>query len=289
MFAITLEQKQYKTYILTDQLAQTRLEVVPERGGIITRWQVRGQDWLYLDTERYADPNLSVRGGVPILFPICGNLPDNTYEYEGKTYRLKQHGFARDRAWEVCDRYTQEGVGIALSLTSDDETRAVYPFDFRVTFTYRLQGNSLLIHQQYTNHSAVPMPFSTGFHPYFPVSDKSQLQLEIPATEFQTKADPTPQPFTGQFDYNQDEIDVAFHPVSQTSASVIDAARKQKLTLSYDPTFTTLVFWTVKGKDFYCLEPWSAPRNAMNSGQDLTYLEPGATLETQVKFSVSPV
>jgi len=32
-----------------------------------------------------------------------------------------------------------------------------------------------------------------------------------------------------------------------------------KLTLEYDDHYSTLVFWTVKGKDFYCLEPWAPP------------------------------
>jgi galactose mutarotase-like enzyme len=43
MFAIALQQQQYKTYVLTDDAAQSRLEVVPERGGIITSWRVQGK------------------------------------------------------------------------------------------------------------------------------------------------------------------------------------------------------------------------------------------------------
>jgi galactose mutarotase-like enzyme len=287
MFTITLDEKsQYKTYILFDDVADTRLEVVPERGGIITRWQVCGQDMLYLDTERYADPKLSVRGGIPILFPICGNLPDNTYTHEGKTYPLEQHGFARNMPWEVSERQTQDSASLSITLTSNDQTRAVYPFDFTVTYTYRLQANTLTIQQRYTNHSAVTMPFSAGFHPYFRASDKSQLQFEIPATEFQTKGSLTPQPFAGSFDMEQAEIDVAFRASAEES-SVTDLSQPMKMTLSYAPMFTTLVFWTVKGKDFYCLEPWSAPRNAMNTGEDLTLLEPGATVETWVKLAVN--
>jgi galactose mutarotase-like enzyme len=286
MFTIALNESPYQTYVLTDEEAQTSIEIVPERGGILTRWQVCGQDLLYLDAERYADPTLSVRGGIPILFPICGNLPDNAYTYEGKMYGLKQHGFARDMAWAVGERKTQDDASLSVILTSTDATRAVYPFDFEVVYTYRLKANSLLIQQRYTNRSAVTMPFSAGFHPYFKATDKSKLQFEIPATEFQTKGSLTPQPFTGSFDMEQDEIDVAFR-AGKELANVSDLSQPMKLTLSYDSMFTTLVFWTVKGKDFYCLEPWSAPRNAMNTGEDLTLLEPGATVETWVKLEVN--
>ena len=30
---------------------------------------------LYLDQERFLDSSKSVRGGIPVLFPICGGLP----------------------------------------------------------------------------------------------------------------------------------------------------------------------------------------------------------------------
>lgn len=287
MVILDTNQGQYKTYILTDAIAQTRLEVVPERGGIITRWQVQGKDLLYLDGDRFADPSLSVRGGIPILFPICGNLPNNTYSHQGKTYTLKQHGFARDLPWTVSDSLTQDGI--TLTLKSDDQTHAVYPFDFELTFTYRLQGNALIIQQRYANRSPEPMPFSTGLHPYFAISDaaseKNHLQFDIPATQLTNQIDQTQHSFSGQFDFEQTEIDAAFQQVAQQEASVTHPGHR--LTLSYDPIYATLVFWTIKGKDYYCLEPWSAPRNALNNGKDLTWLKPGAVIETEVKLSVA--
>jgi galactose mutarotase-like enzyme len=287
VFSIAVKQQQYKTYILSDQLAQSRLEVVPERGGIVTRWQLRGQDVLYLDSDRFANPDLSIRGGIPILFPICGNLPNNTYMHQGKPYLLKQHGFARDLPWEVIDRITQDQVGLTIGLDSNEQTRAVYPFDFQLRFTYCLQGNALEIRQQYTNLSSEPMPFSTGLHPYFPVSNKTQLQFDIPATQLLDQRSQTAHPFSGQFDFEQDEIDVAFQEVSRQDAIVTDPSRQMRLKLEYDNTYPIVVFWTVKGKDYYCLEPWSASRNALNTGEHLIQLEPGATLKTLVRLIVT--
>jgi galactose mutarotase-like enzyme len=287
VFAIALKQQQYETYILTDQDAQSRLEVVPERGGIITSWSLQGQDILYLDAERFTDPTLSVRGGIPILFPICGNLPDNTYTYNGEHYTLKQHGFARDLPWEVTDQVTNDLVSLTLVLNSNDQTRAVYPFDFQLAFTYQLKGNTLEIQQRYTNHSAEPMPFSTGLHPYFFTSDKTQLEFEIPASQYQDQITKEVHPFPGTFDLSRDEIDVAFRQLSGQSASVTDTGRRLKVTLSYSDLYSTLVFWTVKGKDYYCLEPWSAPRNALNTGEHLTQLPPGASCEASVSLTTT--
>lgn len=287
MEAIAVREQQYKTYILSDVAAQAQLEVVPERGGIITQWRIRDREILYLDAERFANPELSVRGGIPILFPICGNLPENTYTHQGRQYNLKQHGFARDLPWEVTDTTTADPISITLVLNSNDRTRALYPFDFQVAFTYQLKGNTLEIRQQYTNQSPEPMPFSTGLHPYFVASDKTQLKFDIPSDQYADQRTKTTHFFSGDFDFNSDEIDAAFLNVSSQSANVTDASRQLQLTLSYDESYSIVVFWTVKGKDFYCLEPWSAPRNALNSGDRLIYLDPGASCETRVCLSAT--
>ena len=61
MSAIATEQRQYLTYILTDEATGAQVEIVPERGGIVTSWQINGQEIFYLDKERFTDPTLTVR------------------------------------------------------------------------------------------------------------------------------------------------------------------------------------------------------------------------------------
>ncbi|HEY9617588.1 MAG TPA: aldose epimerase [Microcoleaceae cyanobacterium] len=286
MATIAVEQRQYRTYILRDETGRSVLEVVPERGGIITRWQVQGQEMLYLDVERFTNPNLTVRGGIPILFPICGNLPDNTYIDEGQPYTLKQHGFARDLPWEVIEQTTRDRLSLTLGLSSNPQTLAIYPFAFHLTFTYILQANTLTLQQRYTNRSARSMPFAIGFHPYFLVEDKSALQFQIPATELLDQQTKTTHPYPGRFDLEQDEIDVAFTELSSQVATVTNTQRSQRLTIQSSPVFSTLVFWALKDKNFYCLEPWTAPRNALNTGERLIHLSPEASLETSVTCTV---
>ncbi|PSF35573.1 aldose epimerase [Aphanothece hegewaldii CCALA 016] len=287
MFTITDQQNQYLTYILSDSESDAHLKVVPDRGGIITHWQIKGKDILYLDEKRFADPTLSVRGGNPILFPICGNLPNNTYTHKGETYTLKQHGFARDLPWQVIAQNTDNCASLTISLESNPTTKAVYPFNFQLAFTYQLQDNRLKIIGHLTNHSTEKMPFSWGFHPYFLVEDKNQLVLDIPATQYQNQITQEIHPFTGGFDFNQDEIDVAFKNVSRSSSGYTDYSRRHEISLTYSDIYSTVVFWTVKGKDYICLEPWSAPRNALNTGKSLLYVDPGATFSSWVEMSLT--
>jgi len=289
VFTIALKQEQYLTYIISDPKSQSRLEVVPERGGLITSWRIQGQNILYLDESRFTNPELSVRGGIPILFPICGNLPDNVYTYNGKKYTLKQHGFARDLPWEVTKQDTQEdSASITLTLSSNKKTRAVYPFEFQLIFKYILEGKKLTIQQTYINDSKQPMPFSTGLHPYFWVREKSNLSFEIPATQYQDQNTKEKHNVTGEFfDLNTEEIDVAFAPLSGNSTSFTDNQRNLQVKMNYSSIYSTVVFWTVQGKDYICLEPWSAPRNSLNTGENLTTLEPGTSKEAVVEMLVS--
>ncbi|MFE4107788.1 aldose epimerase family protein [Almyronema epifaneia] len=285
VYAIALKQAQYPTYVLRDQAADARLEIVTERGGLVSHWQLQGRDVLYFDAERFADASKSVRGGIPILFPICGNLPDNTYTLDGQNYPLKQHGFARDLAWEVSDRGTDQSAHLTLILNSNEETQQVYPFDFQLAFTYRLQGNTLTIEQQVTNRSDQPMPFSLGLHPYFLTTDKSQLKFEIPSNRYQDQISKDIHTFNGEFDWTAAEIDIAFFNLERPSAVVTNYEQETRLTLEWSEAYPVLVFWTVAGKDYYCLEPWTGPRNAFNTGDHLITLPPHATQTLQVKLT----
>lgn len=295
MYSIALKQKQHPTYILTDQDSGSRIEIVPERGGMVTEWTIGDTQILYFDAERFADPAKSVRGGIPILFPICGNLPDARYEVDGHFYELAQHGFARNLPWEVRDRSVKpNGAVLELALSSTADTLAVYPFEFELVFTYRLEGNRLHIAQSYTNKSERPMPFSTGLHPYFHLADastetKSQLQLQIPSDRYINQIDRTEHSYTpsdngSSLDWNAPELDLAFRPISARQTSATEPNRQVEITISYDDAYTTIVFWTVAEKNYYCLEPWSAPRNALNTKTDLIVLEPAQTRSIEVTF-----
>lgn len=289
MFAIAVKQDQYQTYILEDQQAHARLEVVPARGGMITNWRIQGQPILYMDAARFANPQMSVRGGVPILFPICGDLPDDTFYHEGQEYTLKRHGFARDLPWQVLETNTKDSAKITLKLESNPETLAVYPFEFELVFTYSLKGMTLIIEQEVKNLSQAVMPFSLGLHPYFWVANKGTLLFDIPAPQYLDQMTQETHPYQGGFDFDTEEIDVALYPLSRHLASVTHQQRGIKVNLTFSDLYANLVFWTVKGKEYYCLEPWSARRNALNTGEQITRLEPGDSTQARVEMRVSDI
>ena len=76
------------------------------------------------------DKTKSIRGGIPILFPICGNLNTSSSIF-GKDYcKLKQHGFARDLHWQYF--FDENEKSLCLFLNDSKKTKKYYPFDFEL-------------------------------------------------------------------------------------------------------------------------------------------------------------
>ncbi|WP_195932433.1 aldose 1-epimerase family protein [Turicibacter sanguinis] len=100
----------------------------------------------------------------PILFPIVGRLAKNQYLYDGKSYSLSQHGFARDLEFELVE---QGSDTVWFELKANDVTREMYPFDFVLRIGYILEDETLAVKWQVLNHNEEVMPFSIGAHPAF--------------------------------------------------------------------------------------------------------------------------
>lgn len=103
-------------------------------------------------------------GRSPILFPIVGKAPGDRLAVNGTTYPMAQHGIARRREFEIVE---QTATSCRHELVSTDETREVYPFDFRLTLEHRLEGRALSVTAAVDNTGATPLPFGIGFHPAF--------------------------------------------------------------------------------------------------------------------------
>ena len=117
-----------------------RLRIVPERGGLITEWRCNGHEVLYFDLERFSQKGKSVRGGIPLLFPICGNLPGNLLLLGNDNFTLNQHGFARDSKWHL--KSINDNC-LLLSLFDNESTRAAYPYSFLIDIKVKLERNAL--------------------------------------------------------------------------------------------------------------------------------------------------
>jgi galactose mutarotase-like enzyme len=276
-------------WVLRDGEAEA--EVVPGRGGLVSRFRVRGRKVLAEDDEAVQGGGRNVRGGIPILFPTAGKLAGDRYTAGGVTRELRQHGFARDLTWRVERREGDGPARLSMELVSTTETLRLFPWEFRLAFVVELSGPSLRILQSYENRAAAPMPLHAGFHPYFAVADreKGSARVELPTARAWDKA-------AGR-DVLLENADLTAAEVSLGSpgpagAAAANVARLRAPSLGMveveaSPELGHWVVWTLGGRDFVCLEPWTAAGDALNTGEGLLFVPPGGRKEMALEIRVA--
>jgi galactose mutarotase-like enzyme len=270
---------------LSDESSGARVLIAPERGALVTSFSVSGKELLYLDAATLNDPSKNVRGGIPVLFPSPGKLAGDAWHAGGHAGAMKQHGFARNLAWTVREEQSQEVAAVTLCLDASPATLAQYPWLFHAELTFTLAGSCLRLVARVRNDSAEVMPFALGYHPYFLVADKRQVQIDTHATRAFDNVTKRNVAFSG-FELELPELDL--HLLDHgSSASALHFGDGSRIALTGSPEFTHWVVWTLAGKDFLCLEPWTAPGNALNTGERLFTLEPGQQRECSLEISWS--
>jgi galactose mutarotase-like enzyme len=281
-YAVNKLDSAFTLYQLTEADTRSSVSICPARGAISTQLTLGGKELFYLDEATFIDPNANIRGGNPILFPICGQLTDGQYEWDGQTYPMKNHGVARIKPWEVIASSTEGQASLSVLLRSDADTLASYPFEFELEFTYILQGGKLRVEQHYRNLSRKPMPVYAGFHPYFATTDK-ELVYETDATEY--------------LDYNDEQVKKIGNAIDLNgkveSLALLNADKPEiafslsadcRVTMSYSDIFKYVVLWSVEGKPFVCVEPWMAKTNELNRKDELPIIEAGQALEAWLEI-----
>jgi galactose mutarotase-like enzyme len=189
---------------------------------------------------------------------------------------MKQHGFARNLPWTA--------DGSTLTLEASAQTRAQFPWDFRYTLAITLQGATLRLGIHVTNTGHEPLPFGLGFHPYFALQNKAAAKIDTRATTIFDNVTKEVRSFRG-FDFTRKEQDLYLldHGSTQSALHYGDGTQ---LAVRASEEFTRWVVWSLADKDYVCIEPWTSPPDALNSGEGLLHLAPGATHEGWVELEL---
>jgi galactose mutarotase-like enzyme len=206
---------------------------------------------------------------APILFPIVGRLKNDALRHRGTVFPMTQHGFARDRRFDWVERGS---TSCTLVLADDAQTRARYPFAFRLAVTYTVQEADLEVVFEVTNTGGEMLPASIGAHPAFnwPLlsgSNKDAYRLTFSNEELEPirrlkdgllRAMPEPTPVRGKtLDLSeqlfQDDAVILDRPASTSVRYAAD--RGPSIEVSWQG-FRELGIWSKPGAPFLCIEPW---------------------------------
>lgn len=211
---------------------------------------------------------------APVLFPNVGKYYGGHFTYNGTDYPMGQHGFARDTEFE------QAASGenfVTYRLCADEESKKVYPFDFVLEITHRLNGNRLTVEWNVKNTDDKEMYFTIGGHPAFNVNvlpdtdfeDYSLVFKEGTEKLFYVLLDAESGTAIGDKVYELELTDSKYalkKDMFDKDALVFDGGQIEWAALALpdgkpyialeSKGFPNFGIWSKPGAPYVCLEPW---------------------------------
>ena len=236
----------------------------------------------------------------PILFPIVGRLKNDSYTYQNQKYNMTQHGFARDKEFEVIKN---EADFMEFRLKSDEKTLEIYPFSFELYLSYKLEKNSLIVSYKVINKSDDKMLFSIGAHPAFNWTLKEDEKKEDYVIEVEDLKQ-IKRYFLNDLGllYKKEDLKIIDNKIAlneelfKNDALVFEDLNIKTLTLKNSinenyiklnfENFPYLGIWSKPtGAPFICIEPWFGVADDENSNQNFEDKKGIITLEKDEIFS----
>ncbi len=217
-------------------------------------------------------------GRAPVLFPIVGGLLNDEFIYEGTSYKMEKHGFARLSDFEV--ELVEENKAVFL-LKNNDELRKSYPFEFEFRVIFTLNKNNLEVEYKVNNIDNKDIYFSFGAHEayscpgglngYYVEFEKQEPLARYFVTGNFINGEKAPLPMEGNKLYMKDEFfeDDAIILPSIASKKVWIKSEDNAHIVEVDYNgFENLLIWTKPGAEYLCIEPWDGIPDYLDSDRD---------------------
>ncbi|MCK5781818.1 MAG: aldose 1-epimerase family protein [Flavobacteriales bacterium] len=212
---------------------------------------------------------------APILFPIVGKLKNGSYNLEGETYKMGNHGFAYKSTFTVISKTKSE---VVLEMTGNPEILKIYPYSFELQVKYELVNSKLNITNTVANTSNKDMYFSIGAHPGFNVPINNKGKYDDYFIEFNKKENADRLPLTKKEgmlsnvcidNYLNDTKTLKLnHKMFSDRVIILEGLKSNSLTIKSKKSSTAIEIgikdfplvgvWTSSRSDapFVCIEPW---------------------------------
>ncbi|GGO04728.1 aldose 1-epimerase family protein [Saccharibacillus kuerlensis] len=244
-------------------------------------------------------------GRSPVLFPIVGSVYDGKMRAEGGTYELKNHGFARNREFRLVEADEMRAV---FHLSADEETLAMYPYQFALTLTYTLEGSTLRIQYRVDNDDDKAIYFQLGTHPAFNCPIGEGAEFEDYVLEFEQEETLERFFVTGGNIQIPDKSEIVlekgtvlplrreqfeegamiFRDVKSDRVTLKSDKNEHSVTVSYE-NFPYMGVWQPKNAPFICIEPWHGLADADKFDGELKDKELAVKLEPGEYFAAALV
>lgn len=272
---------------------------ISSKGAELQSLKLNGVEYLW-----QANPALWGKH-APVLFPIVGSIRNGRADSAEGPCTMDRHGLARINEHELVS-VSDDGASVTYEFVSTPETRAAYPYDFKLNMTYAIVGEATLAQTfRVENTGAVPLPFSVGGHPAFNIpvegTDEAYEDYEFRFAEpwtadcpklvegglatyedtFRTVDGSDTLPLSRElFRYDTMILD----HVPGDTLSLVGTRSGHGIRVDF-PGFDYLGVWSAPGAPFVALEPWTGHTtlttedDVLEHKENITILEPGAVDE----------
>lgn len=218
----------------------------------------------------------------PVLFPFIGALKDDQYSYQGQTYSMTKHGFARDHIFELADKSINRLDFVLSSQTIKLEN---YPFDYEFHIIYHLIKDTLVVKYKVVAGDN-DLYFTVGGHPAFNVPLAKGLSFEDYFVEIKTAGPIDRYPLNGAYidqsliirdapkqialkhDLFTNDL-LLYKTPNATKISIRSEKDSSGVALTYS-SIPYVGLWTLTNQaPFLCIEPWTGLPDDINSNGQL--------------------
>jgi glucose-6-phosphate 1-epimerase len=256
-------------------------------GAHLTSWRPAGaEEVIFLSKQSQWAAGHAIRGGIPVCFPWFRNKVDDP--------KAPSHGFVRTKAWQL-DSVEKFGdaVRVSLSTSSDEGTRAWWPYDFQLQHRLTI-GAELAQELVMTNTGSKPLRFEEALHTYYRVGGADTVRIRgLEGVAYLDNTDDNREKrqqgeiaFTAQTD--RAYVDTA-HAVE-----IVDPVLRRRIGLEKQQSRTTVVWnpWSTGAQSLADLgDEWRtmACVEASNIRAFAVHLEPGQqhSMQTLIKVSAA--
>ena len=249
-------------------------------GGNVLSYRPTGHSpVLFRSAKRDYNRGEAIHGGMPVCWPQFGNRA---------IAKMAQHGFARVSLFTVRGSvYSEDMTEVTLGLTSTDETRQIWPYDFdlELKISVSMKLNAAL---KTKNTGKEAFAFSAGFHPYLRVAERDATEVRgVEGCEFIDASLNETAVQGGPFLMNAASDHVfKLPPAMKHEFALIDPKARRAIGIAANGN-TKLVVWNPGTewrppdcaaddyKKFVCVEPvtdWPEAGITLGSGEEYTLL-----------------
>jgi aldose 1-epimerase len=226
------------------------------------------------------------------MAPYVNRITDGRFRFDGRDVQLVPnrtgephplHGDAWLGAWN------EREVSPSSAVLCFDGGGDAWPWIYRCEQSFALWDDGLVITLSIQNLANTPMPAMIGLHPYFPDPGEAQLAAHLPRvwrTEHDLAVESIATPGAWRFDGSKSLRDLPLdNSFSDWPGTAEITWPDRRLSVRATNCRHLHVFAPVD-RDFFCIEPQTAPAGALNHQQEFSVLEPDDRLTIRVDFVV---